>query len=122
MLVSEAYFLHLTAGLVLKFIPFRGIPRLFASRQSAVNSRQSERIELIRTAIQRAGVVSPWKNRCLVSSLAGRCMLRRRRIASQLSLGVAKDDLGRTLAHAWLSAADQEIVPRGKGYMELYVF
>jgi len=128
LLFSEAWFLHLTTGLILKFIPFRWIPRLFANRQRTVFSLQSsvfsqlQEILMVKRAIERANVVSPWKNRCLVSSLAGRCMLRRRKIESQLSLGVAKDSAGRTVAHAWLSAGDQEIVPRGNGYTELYFF
>lgn len=129
MLVSEAYFLHLTTGLVLKVIPFRWIPRLFGSRQFSVNSpqlsvrgQQTETVELIRMAIQRTGRVSPWKNRCLVSSLAGRCMLRRRKIGSQISLGVAKDAAGRTVAHAWLKSDGVEIVERSGGFTVLYNF
>ena len=70
----------------------------------------------------RAGKVSPWKNRCLVSSLAARCMLRRRKITSQLSLGVAKDAGGKVIAHAWLRAGDVEIVSAGGSFHELYQF
>lgn len=121
LLLSEAYFMHLTTGLILKAIPFRWIPTLFSS-QSSVHSPQSEEIELIRTAVQRAGMVSPWRNRCLVSSLAARCMLRRRKIHSQLSLGVAKDDGGKMIAHAWLMAGEAEIVPKGADFQQLYQF
>lgn len=129
LLVSEAYFLHLTTGLVLNVIPFRWIPKVFGSRQFSVNSpqtavhrRQSETVELIRKVIQRAGRVSPWKNRCLVSSLVGRCMLRRRKIESQISLGVAKDAAGKTVAHAWLKSGDFEIVDMSGDFTALYTF
>ena len=122
LLFSEAYFLHLTTGLILKVIPFRWIARVFSSRQSSVGSPQSEVVELIKTAIGRASKVSPWRNRCLVSSLVGRCMLRRRKIGSQLSLGVAKNPEGKTIAHAWLKSGEYEIVDRRGGYTELFSF
>jgi hypothetical protein len=79
-------------------------------------------IEKIRMAVQRAGWVSPWKNRCLVSSLAGRCMLRRRKIWSELSLGVAKNAAGKLVAHAWLKSGDFELVEKRGSYTELFLF
>jgi len=122
LLFSEAYFLHLTTGLILKVIPFRWIARVFSSRQSSVGSPQSEVVELIKTALGRASRVSPWKNKCLVSSLAGRCMLRRRKIESQISLGMAKDNEGRPIAHAWLRSGEVELVTRNGDYTLLYTF
>ena len=121
-LFLEALVLHLWTGLALKIIPFRWIRRVFSSRKSKVESRKSGEIELIRNAIQRAGRVSPWRNRCLVSSLVGRCMLRRRKISSQLSLGVAKNPEGKTIAHAWLKAGEYEMVDRRGDYTELFSF
>lgn len=122
LLFIEALALHLWAGLLLKIIPFKWVPRLFSSPESAVGSRQSEVIDLVTGAIQRAGKVSPWRNRCLVSSLVGRCMLRRRKIGSQLSLGVAKNPDGKTIAHAWLKTGNTEIVGRNGDYTELFSF
>ena len=121
-LFCESLLFHLIVGLVLKVVPFRWIPRLFASRQSAVGSPQSTVVEKIRVAVQRAGWISPWKNRCLVSSLAGRWMLNRRRIASTLSLGVTKNPDEKTIAHAWLIASGCEIVEKRGEYTELYRF
>jgi len=122
MLFLEAVVLHLWIGLLLKVIPFKRIPRFFASLKSKVESPDAKVIELIRDAVARANRVSPWRNRCLVSSLAGRCMLRSRRIQSQISLGVAKDTGGRTVAHAWLISGGLEIVPSGGRFHELYQF
>jgi len=151
LLFLEAFLLHLWVGLLLKVVPFRWIPRLFASRQSAVGSGQSETpmeagsrtrtcpdevgsvgtavgsqqsavIENIRDAVQRAGQVSPWRNRCLVSSLVARKMLNRRFVQSSLSLGVAKDPDGRTVAHAWLSSGEVEVTGKQGDYKELFVF
>ena len=151
LLFLEAFLLHLWVGLLLKVVPFRWIPRLFASRQSAVGSGQSETpmeagsrtrtcpdevgsvgmavgsqqsaiVENIRDAVQRAGQVSPWRNRCLVSSLAGRCMLRRRQINSQIHLGIAKNAVGKTIAHAWLEAEGYEVVMKHGDYHDIYIF
>ncbi len=87
-----------------------------------LSGRQTELIDFIRRAIQQAGKVSPWKNRCLVSSLAGRCMLRRRKIESEVSLGVAKDAGGNVIAHAWLRAGGVEIVPSDGTFSALFQF
>lgn len=121
-LFTEALILEIWVGLLLIVIPFRWIPRLFGGTQSSVSSPQAAVIALIRDAIGRAARVHPFKNKCLISSLAARCMLRRRNIESHLSLGVAKNNAGRTIAHAWISVGDDEIVPRGTGYTELYYF
>jgi len=122
LLFLEAFLLHLWVGLLLKVVPFRWIPRLFASRQSAVGSQQSAIVENIRDAVQRAGQVSPWRNRCLVSSLAARCMLRRRAINSQIHLGIAKNAVGKTIAHAWLEAEGYEVVMKHGDYHDIYIF
>ena len=122
LLLLEAFLLQLWVGLLLKIIPFRWIPRVFSSRQPSVSSRPSGDIELLKKAIQRAGRISPWKNRCLVSSLAGRCMFRRRKISSQISLGVAIGQNGQVIAHAWLKSGHFEIIEKGPSFNELYLF
>jgi len=161
-LLTEAFFVQLWVGLLLKIVPFRWIPKMFAdtnSREHAASARGRTQwgkgrgarrnpgggdtveqklkstehgvqrreslisdLQMIREAIRRASKVSPWKNRCLVSSLAARRMLRRRRIASRLSLGMAKSSDGRLRAHAWLEAGGYEIVPDNGNYHELYNF
>jgi hypothetical protein len=146
LLFSEALFFQISVGFLLQVIPFRWIPRLFSGHQSSVGShkstlnrksqianRTSETSHLtshishlipeqIKTAIQRSGPYSQWKNKCLIQSLAARRMLNRRNIPSQLSLGVAKGANGITVAHAWIKAGDFEIVEKGDGFSELYLF
>ena len=140
-LFCEAVFLQFWAGLLLKVVPFRLIRWLYSTRQfqtpgSAkdqsrhnVSGRQtdglqpqSERLNDIRTAIKRGAKVSPWKNGCLVSSLAARRMLRWRRINSKLFLGVTKEKSGKMTEHAWLLVEGEEIVPRNGDYLPLYEF
>lgn len=133
-LFTEAFVLHLCVGMALKVIPFRKIPGIFRSRhyglpaESEANSRhpvsgqQYDLIRLIKDAVSRAGNVSPWKNKCLVSSLAGRCMLRSRKIPSELSLGVIKGAEGKVAAHAWLESGGLEIVDKRGDYIGMYRF
>lgn len=146
LLLSEAFLLRLSTGLLLKIIPFKWVPRLFENkvqgtghkvqgtlnlepepRCSRVRRRQTLNlepgtIEQIRTAIQRSGQYSPWKNECLVSSLTARRMLNRRKISSELSLGVANVEHGKIIAHAWIKAGDFEIVKKKGDFQELYRF
>jgi len=100
----------------------RTCPDEVGSVGTAVGSQQSAIVENIRDAVQRAGQVSPWRNRCLVSSLAGRCMLRRRQINSQIHLGIAKNAAEKTIAHAWLEAEGYEVVRKHGDYHDIYIF
>ncbi len=122
LLFQEALLLHIWIGMLLKVVPFRRIPRLFSGPQSSVFSPQLKIIEMIRAAISRAGGVSPWKNRCLVSSLAARCMLKRRKIKSQIYLGLAKGFNGKMIAHAWLKTGNLEIVAKTDNFIGIYSF
>jgi hypothetical protein len=121
MLFLEAFLLHLWVGLVLKFVPFRRLPRMFGSPQPAAGNQLLD-ILMIKRAVERANVVSPWRNRCLVSSLVARNMLKRRNIPSQLSLGVSKDAGGRTVAHSWLSSGNIEVTGKQGDFQELFVY
>ena len=130
LLFSEALFLQLSIGFILKVIPFRWIPRLFTGSQSTSNrqspianqSPHASRLYQIKAATQRASLISPWRNKCLIQSLAARRMLNRRNIPSQLSLGVAKGRDSKTVAHAWLKAGDFEIVEKTGDFSELFRF
>ena len=128
-LFLEALALQMWVGLLLKIIPFRWIPKLFKDKvQRTRNQKEGGHgpepglLEQIKTAIHRATLFSPWKNKCLVQSLAARRMLSRRRISSQLSLGVAHGEGRRMIAHAWLKTGDFEIVQKGGEYTGLYLF
>ncbi|MDF1561307.1 MAG: lasso peptide biosynthesis B2 protein [Bacteroidales bacterium] len=145
-LFLKALVLHLLIGLLLKIIPFRWVPKLFSNTQysrlragsttnnepvirstdtpSSVSACNNEpgMLILIKAATQRANEVSPWRNKCLIQSLAARMMLNRMKIPSQISLGIAKDGEGRRIAHSWLKIDDFEIVEKSGDYLELYRF
>lgn len=121
-LFLEAFFLHIWVWFILLFIPFRKLPELFAN--PSVTGSNYDRIKLnqVRLAVRRASEILPFRNRCLVSSLAARRILKRRRIESELSLGVAKIDGVKIRAHAWISSDGVEIVEQMGDYKVLYLF
>jgi hypothetical protein len=59
-------------------------------------------------AVRVAASRTPWQSTCLVQALAGIAMLRRRKIAGVLYLGIAKDAVASQplAAHAWLGCGD----------------
>ncbi len=57
-------------------------------------------------AIAAASRRTPWRSECLEQAIAAKAMLRRRRIASTLYLGMARDPVA---AHAWLRVGDLNV-------------
>jgi hypothetical protein len=121
-LFLEALFDQLWAGLIIKLVPFKYIPGLYAGETQNSIKEETNVVMEVKKAIEQAGIVSPWKNRCLVQSLAARSMLNRRRIQSQISLGVTHDEKKKLIAHAWIKAGDNEIVAERGDYSEMYYF
>ena len=74
MIFLEAVVLHLWIGLLLKVIPFKRIPRFFASPKSKVESPDAKVIELIRDAVARQTGCHPGETGAwLVRWLGGAC-------------------------------------------------
>ena len=67
-------------------------------------------------AISRAAHHVPWNAKCLVQAMAGKFMLRCRKVESTLYLGVAKENENQLKAHAWLRCGRQ-VVCGGRGMM-----
>jgi len=76
------------------------------------------RIRRVAWAVRRTSRYTPWRSNCLAKAIAGRCMLRRRRIASTLYFGVARDADSQLAAHAWLQSGG--IVLTGGSNLERY--
>jgi len=45
-----------------------------------------------------------WESKCLVQAITAKTMLKRRKIKSTIYLGVAKDENGKMIAHAWVKS------------------
>jgi hypothetical protein len=59
-------------------------------------------IRQVAWAIRTAAKFTPWKSNCLAQGLAAGRMLKRRGLPAVLFFGVAKDEAGKMIAHAWL--------------------
>ncbi len=66
---------------------------------------QKEQVLQVKTAIVRCRHFI-WARKCLVESIAAKRMLHRRRIPATLYMGVAKNEKGNMVAHAWLRSGN----------------
>lgn len=109
-LFFEAVLLLFLVRFAIFLLPFRKIaPRLGTNMKKTpehVPEQSIEILQFIKYSLSRANRLTPWKNRCLVQAIAGKIMLKRRKIPSTLFLGVSKDK-GKVLkAHAWLRSGE----------------
>lgn len=65
-----------------------------------------------------------WKTTCYTQAIAARLILKRKKIKSQIFLGMTKDTDGKLLAHAWTKVGDQTITGGNNTdkYKVLYTF
>ena len=100
-------------------LPFRWLsPHLGARMKQApdtnIPSSMHTLVSDISQAVNRAAHHIPWKAKCLVQAMAGKFMLRCRKVESTLYLGVAKENEDQLKAHAWLRCGRQ-VVCGGRG-------
>jgi hypothetical protein len=122
LLYIEALLFQFISGLILKLVPFRNIPRLYALSPCLTSHISPLTSQEIKQAIIITSRLSPWKNKCFVQALAGRWMLNHRGIDSQLTLGVTLGHEKKMVAHAWLKSGEFEVVEKNGNYLELYHF
>jgi hypothetical protein len=102
--------------LAILILPFRWIAP-FLGRHMAHSDENEHRdrqtVLFVCCAILDMSCHLPWECKCLVQSISGKMMLRRRQIPSTLYLGVAKKEDGDLNAHAWLRAGGINILGGG---------
>ena len=76
----------------------------------------------VKKAIQRASMLTFWKNQCLIQTFVARKMLNRRNIQSTAYLGLIKVDDSKYNAHAWLIASDIEVVASNVNCTQIHTF
>jgi hypothetical protein len=122
----EAFFCLLTARLVIFLFPFRkiapGVGEHMKETPKQGQPQYTQTLHLIRQAINRVSRHLPWKSTCLVKSIAGKMMLKRRKIPFTLYLGlIREEEMGKNLkAHAWLRSGN--IILTGKERVSLSAF
>jgi hypothetical protein len=105
LLLMEASFWLLAARAVLLILPFRTIaPYLgnYMARSPQETAIPEDLVGNLTWALATASRHLPWECKCLVQAMAGKAMLKRRRVPSTLYLGLTKDGEGVMQAHAWL--------------------
>jgi hypothetical protein len=108
-LVEAAFWLGL-ARLAILILPFRRIAPLLGrnpAQSPAATAAPRELLARISWAVNTASRHLPWECLCLVQALAAKAMLKRRKVASTLYLGLAKDPDTQLKAHAWLRCGDR---------------
>lgn len=71
--------------------------------------RSMAKIDLVKWSVAVMSRHTPWKSNCFAQALAAHKMLIRRGIPSTLYFGVAKEEEGAMVAHAWLMYTDTVI-------------
>jgi len=111
-LLLEAFALLGIARLLVLTVPFRWLA-ISLGKPTAESGNRSvpadlARARLIGQAVRSAANSTPWESVCLPQAVAAQWMLKRRRIAATLYLGVAKDEgkPEKLSAHAWLRCGD----------------
>lgn len=99
----------IAATLVKNMLPFRWYAWFLGNKGTSLDIRVQgevgiERILPLINALRRGSRYLPLECKCLVNAIAGKAMLKRRRIPSAVYLGVAKNGAGGLDAHAWLKA------------------
>lgn len=116
--------LSLTAAAVLLAArPFRQAVR--SGSGAGGGQADSEMIEQIGRAVERAARHLPWRPLCLPQALAARAMLRRRGVACTLHFGMRLAPPDRAMqAHAWVTAGSCNVVggKAADGFTELTRF
>lgn len=104
-LFGEAYF-YLAWARLLKYRDFSKVaPSLGEQMQEtsyALNLNEKEIQARISQAIHIMSRYTFWESECLVKAIAAMKMLEKRKIASTIYLGTARDEQGTFIAHAWL--------------------
>ena len=121
-LTAEACLELTIGGLLLRLLSFKRITRIYANPEADQSPHNAPLPGEVKSALRYAGHLLPWKNRCLVRALAARRMLARRKFPSTLTLGVLRPGNHKTSAHAWLTAANVEVVGKNGEGKELFTF
>ena len=76
-----------------------------------------EYVLAVKRAVECAAKRTPWESACLVRALTAKKLLNRRGLPCTLYMGVARDDSGAMIAHAWLRCGTVPVTGGdGSGY------
>lgn len=106
LVLCEASFFLIVAFFLKRFLPFRFVAPLLGKHMASTPETEEDSLKMkirpLKKALNRASKKLPLNSKCLDLAIAGKFMLRRRRIQSTVYLGVSKDDKEGLRAHAWV--------------------
>lgn len=114
LLFLEANFFLTLANIVRITVPLRWYApflgkHMNVSKDEIDDEKLKQKLRTIVKAIQRGCKYQPFSCKCLVQAMAGKAMLRLRRICSTVYLGVAKDEEDNLIAHAWVRVGNMHV-------------
>jgi hypothetical protein len=101
-LLVEALFHLAAARLALALLPYHRYERLLGSTLSPAQAVSVASAYAVGSAVRRAAKLVPWRSDCLLQATAAQWMLRRRKVAARLHIGVSAEG-DPLIAHAWLT-------------------
>jgi hypothetical protein len=107
-LAVEAMFWLTLSKILILCVPFKKIAALLGEHMFETSHVKDipYAVAQVQQGIDRASRRLLWRAKCFDKAIAAKIMLRRRRIASTLYLGVKKGDEKSLMAHAWLRCGD----------------
>ncbi|MDF0727752.1 lasso peptide biosynthesis B2 protein [Cytobacillus sp. S13-E01] len=106
-------FISLGCSRVIKAMPFKKVINRLGMYEEETsftdNDLDKKIIKSVSQAIDIMSRYTYWESKCLVKAIAAMKMLERRDIESTLYLGIAKDESGKLIAHAWLRSGSYYI-------------
>lgn len=121
-LLASAIVSVVKARATVMFVPVRTILQPLARGLEGVVA-DSVAAAKISWAVETAGRIVPTGENCLVKAIAGREMLARRGVSSEIRIGVAKSSPDTLSSHAWLECGDRIVTGEGahRGYLAMPV-
>jgi hypothetical protein len=109
--LAESAVLLLLVRLALVVFPFRTVLNFVnrAAASSAVRKRVPRPTERVVWAVVKASGYIPGAGHCLTQALVAKTLLGNQGRAVDVRIGVAKDEGGQLIAHAWLEADGKPI-------------
>ncbi|WP_226670475.1 lasso peptide biosynthesis B2 protein [Metabacillus litoralis] len=105
LLLVEAYIFLGFSRFLIVTTPFKRISKLLGSeyQETAVSNDgiNLKQVRQVSRAIQIMSKYTFWESKCLAQSYTATFMLSRRKLQTTTYLGVAKDETGNLIAHAW---------------------
>ena len=117
-ILLEASVALLFAKILISFTKLKSITKLLG-KSNQVPKGSGTDIDLLKVSevsysVQTMSRFTPWESNCLVQACAAKYMLNRRKQLSTVYFGLAKDEQGSIIAHAWVKCG-KHFVTGGDG-------